>query len=108
MINLVLLILCTLFMIEISDLTAQNIIYRFSSQTSQICRSVEIINPNILYRRFYATFKYLKEVILNNKVQITNCELYKNQNIKIIIKWRNDRYGQKSICLESNPKINEG
>lgn len=67
--------LCDISWVEISDLKAQNYICRFSSQTSQFGYSDEIINPNILYREFYITFKYLKEVILNNKVQIKNYEL---------------------------------
>ncbi len=55
---------------KILDLKAQIHICRRSFQTSQFCRSDEIINRNILYRKFSATFKYLKEVILFNKVQV--------------------------------------
>jgi len=80
---------CDINWIEISDLKAQNYVRRFSSQTSQSGYSGEIINPNILYREFYITFKYLKGVILNNKVQIKNYELY--QLLLKIKKWRNDK-----------------
>jgi len=59
----------------------------------------EYINPNIFYRKSYAIFKYLKEVLLINKVQIKKCELWKN--LLKIKKWRNEKYGKKGICLES-------
>jgi len=58
-----------------------------------------------LYQEFYITFKYLKEVILNNKVQIKNYELYKNLKLKII-KWRK-KNGEESICLVACPKVDE-
>jgi hypothetical protein len=47
----------------------------FSSLTSYFCRSDKIVNQNIIYRRFNATFKYLNEVLYYNRVHVKKCEL---------------------------------
>lgn len=48
---------------KILDLKAQINIYQRSFKTSQFCRLDKIINRNILYRNFYGSFKYSKEIL---------------------------------------------